>query len=137
MCHLVNMYIRRTQIQKKKEGGFYYTYRIVESLRTGKQVRQITLLNCNQRSKNQQKQRIKTRRNEQRSNNPIHGQYEKNAMRCCICLNLNLLQTLVTRYEHLCSVQPTLAWKFCKCRCYKKIKRMRCGFSYKLPLVLC
>ncbi len=45
MCHLVNMYIRRTQIQKKKEGGFYYTYRIVESLRTGKQVRQITLLN--------------------------------------------------------------------------------------------
>ena len=39
------MYIRRTQIQKKKEGGFYYTYRIVESMRTGKQVRQYTLLN--------------------------------------------------------------------------------------------
>ncbi len=39
------MYIRRTQIQKKKEGGFYYTYRIVESIRAGKQVRQYTLLN--------------------------------------------------------------------------------------------
>ena len=43
--HLVDMYIRRTQIQKKKDGGFYYTYRIVESMRTGKQVRQYTLLN--------------------------------------------------------------------------------------------
>lgn len=39
------MYIRRTQIQKKKDGGFYYTYRIVESMRTGKQIRQYTLLN--------------------------------------------------------------------------------------------
>ncbi len=45
MWHLANMYIRRTQIQKKKDGGFYYTYRIVESMRTGKQVRQYTLLN--------------------------------------------------------------------------------------------
>ena len=45
MCHLVDMYIRKTQIQKMKDGGFYYTYRIVESIRTGKQVRQYTLLN--------------------------------------------------------------------------------------------
>lgn len=39
------MYIRKTQIQKKKAGGHYYTYRIVESLRIGKKVNQHTLLN--------------------------------------------------------------------------------------------
>ena len=39
------MYIRKTQIQKKKAGGHYYTYRIVESQRIGKKVTQRTLLN--------------------------------------------------------------------------------------------
>jgi transposase len=39
------MYIRKTQIQKKKAGGHYYTYRIVESQRIGKKVNQRTLLN--------------------------------------------------------------------------------------------
>ena len=39
------MYIRKTQIQKKKSGGHYYTYRIVESQRIGKNVIQRTLLN--------------------------------------------------------------------------------------------
>jgi transposase len=39
------MFIRRTQIQKRKAGGHYYTYRLVESLRTEKGVRQLTLLN--------------------------------------------------------------------------------------------
>lgn len=39
------MYIRKTQIQKKKAGGHYHTYRIVESQRLGKKVVQRTLLN--------------------------------------------------------------------------------------------
>ncbi len=39
------MYIRKTQIQKKRAGGHYYTYRMVESLRIGKKVKQRTLLN--------------------------------------------------------------------------------------------
>lgn len=39
------MYIRKTQIQKKKAGGYYYTYRIVESQRIGNKVTQRTLLN--------------------------------------------------------------------------------------------
>jgi transposase len=39
------MYIRRTQNSKKKDGGHYYTYRIVESQRIGKKVQQRTLLN--------------------------------------------------------------------------------------------
>ena len=39
------MYIRKTQIQKKKSGGHYFTYRIVESQRIGKKVNQRTLLN--------------------------------------------------------------------------------------------
>ncbi len=39
------MYIRKTQIQKKKSGGHYFTYRIVESRRVGKKVNQRTLLN--------------------------------------------------------------------------------------------
>jgi len=39
------MFIRKTQVQKKRAGGHYYTYRIVESLRTGKEVRQQILLN--------------------------------------------------------------------------------------------
>ena len=45
MCNPTCMYIRKTQIQKKKAGGHYYTYRIVESLRIGKKVNQHTLLN--------------------------------------------------------------------------------------------
>lgn len=39
------MYIRRTTIKSRKDGGQYYTYRLVESERTGKGVRQRTLLN--------------------------------------------------------------------------------------------
>ncbi len=39
------MYIRKTQSQKRKAGGHYYTYRLVESRRTEKGVRQRTLLN--------------------------------------------------------------------------------------------
>jgi len=45
LCNPTCMYIRKTQIQKKKAGGHYYTYRIVESLRIGKKVNQHTLLN--------------------------------------------------------------------------------------------
>ena len=45
LCHPPFMFIRRTQIQKRKAGGHYYTYRLVESLRTEKGVRQHTLLN--------------------------------------------------------------------------------------------
>lgn len=39
------MYIRRTTIKSRKDGCQYYTYRIVESQRTGKGVKQTTLLN--------------------------------------------------------------------------------------------
>jgi transposase len=42
---LVSMYIRRTTIKSRKDGGQYYTYRLVESKRTEKGVRQYTLLN--------------------------------------------------------------------------------------------
>ena len=40
---------------------------------------------------------------------------KKITMRYCICLNLYLLQTVVTRYKHLCSVRQILTWKSCKC----------------------
>lgn len=39
------MYIRRTMIKSRKTGEPYYTYRLVESVRTGSGVRQHTLLN--------------------------------------------------------------------------------------------
>ena len=39
------MYIRRTTIKSRKDGGQYYTYRLVRSERIGKRVRQHTLLN--------------------------------------------------------------------------------------------
>lgn len=39
------MYIRRTKIKSRKDGKAYYTYRLVESIRTQKGVRQHTLLN--------------------------------------------------------------------------------------------
>jgi transposase len=39
------MYIRTTTIKGRKDGGHYYTYRLVESKRTEKGVRQYTLLN--------------------------------------------------------------------------------------------
>lgn len=39
------MYIRRTAIKSRKDGTQYYTYRLVESRRTEKGVRQYTLLN--------------------------------------------------------------------------------------------
>lgn len=39
------MYIRKTKTKNLDDGGAYYTYRIVESVRMGKQVKQRTLLN--------------------------------------------------------------------------------------------
>ena len=39
------MYIRQTKIKSGKLGESYYTYRIVESIREGKKVKQVTLLN--------------------------------------------------------------------------------------------
>ncbi|NOR23094.1 MAG: hypothetical protein GQ542_01645 [Desulforhopalus sp.] len=39
------MYIRRTSIKSRKDGTQYFTYRLVESQRIGKKVKQITLLN--------------------------------------------------------------------------------------------
>jgi len=39
------MYIRKTKTKNLDDGGAYYTYRIVESVRQGKQVKQRTLLN--------------------------------------------------------------------------------------------
>jgi len=39
------MYIRRTSIKSRKDGSQYYTYRLVESRRTEKGVRQYTLVN--------------------------------------------------------------------------------------------
>ena len=43
------MYIRRTTIKSRQTGEPYYTYRLVESIRVGKQVRQRTLLNLGRR----------------------------------------------------------------------------------------
>ena len=40
-----SMYIRRTTVNRHKDGKPYYTYRLVESVRTSKGVRQHTLLN--------------------------------------------------------------------------------------------
>jgi hypothetical protein len=42
---LAGMYIRRSAIKSRKDGGQYYTYRLVESRRTEKGVSQHTLLN--------------------------------------------------------------------------------------------
>jgi len=42
---MISMYIRRTTIKSRKDGGQYYTYRLVRSERIGKKVRQHTLLN--------------------------------------------------------------------------------------------
>ena len=39
------MYIRRTKTKTLDKGEAYFTYRIVESVRLGKQVKQRTLLN--------------------------------------------------------------------------------------------
>jgi hypothetical protein len=39
------MFIRRARTRNKATGEAYFTYRIVASRRTGKQVRQVTLLN--------------------------------------------------------------------------------------------
>lgn len=39
------MYIRRTKTKSLEDGSAYFTYRIVESVRIGKQVKQRTLLN--------------------------------------------------------------------------------------------
>ncbi len=39
------MYIRRTTIKSRKDGNQYYTYRLVESQRTGKKIHQYTILN--------------------------------------------------------------------------------------------
>ena len=42
---MTHMYIRRTTIKSRKDGGQYYTYRLVRSERVGKKVHQRTLLN--------------------------------------------------------------------------------------------
>lgn len=42
---LGTMYIRRTTVKSRKDGGQYYTYRLVESERIGKKVRQRTIIN--------------------------------------------------------------------------------------------
>jgi len=42
---IVSMYIRRTSIKSRKDGSQYFTYRLVESKRTEKGVKQYTLLN--------------------------------------------------------------------------------------------
>ena len=39
------MYIRRTTIKSRRSGEPYYTYRLVESIRTAEGVRQRTVLN--------------------------------------------------------------------------------------------
>jgi hypothetical protein len=39
------MYIRRTTIKSRRSGEPYYTYRLVESVRTDQGVRQRTLVN--------------------------------------------------------------------------------------------
>jgi hypothetical protein len=39
------MFIRKTKTRNKSDDETYFTYRLVASERTGKQVRQITLLN--------------------------------------------------------------------------------------------
>jgi len=43
--YYVSMYIRRTSIKSRKDGTQYFTYRLVESQRIGKKVKQFTLLN--------------------------------------------------------------------------------------------
>ena len=45
MCITFSMYIRRTSIKSRKTGESYYTYRLVESIRTQKGVRQQIVLN--------------------------------------------------------------------------------------------
>jgi len=42
---VLSMYIRRTSIKSRKDGSHYYSYRLVESKRTERGVRQHTLLN--------------------------------------------------------------------------------------------
>jgi len=44
-ANLVAMYIRRTSTKSRRDGAQYYTYRLVESRRTGMGVQQYTLLN--------------------------------------------------------------------------------------------
>lgn len=43
--YYTTMYIRRTSIKSRKDGTQYFTYRLVESQRIGKKVKQVTLLN--------------------------------------------------------------------------------------------
>ena len=45
MRYILTMYIRKTKTSNRKNGGSYYTYRLVESVRTEKGVSQRTLLN--------------------------------------------------------------------------------------------
>jgi hypothetical protein len=44
------MFIRRATIKSRESGEPYYTYRLVESVRTGEGVRQHTLLNLGRHS---------------------------------------------------------------------------------------
>ena len=43
------MFIRRTTIKSRESGEPYYTYRLVESVRVGAEVRQYTVLNLGRR----------------------------------------------------------------------------------------
>jgi hypothetical protein len=43
------MFIRRARTRNKATGEAYFTHRLVGSLRTGKQVRHVTLLNLGRR----------------------------------------------------------------------------------------
>jgi transposase len=45
IAHPVRMYIRKTKTKTLDQGDAYFTYRIVESIRIGKQVKQRTVLN--------------------------------------------------------------------------------------------
>ncbi len=42
---MARMYIRKTKIKSGSQGEPYYTYRLVESIRTGKTVKQRTVIN--------------------------------------------------------------------------------------------
>jgi len=46
------MYFRRTKTKNLEDGSAYFTYRIVESVRIGNQVKQRTLLNIGNRQLN-------------------------------------------------------------------------------------
>ena len=82
------MYIRRTSIKSRKDGSQYYSYRLVESKRTEKGVRQYTLLNLGADFAYPKEQwpelanRIEGILNKQRSLLPIDSNIEQLAQSC-------------------------------------------------------